>query len=229
MDLVQLQKSTKQIRNPFGVDFVWTWDKQPIKIPADGKWYPVIGVLRDHLAKHLYNKVENQYYDEKVKELTEKNSDKEARAFSVPFAVKNKIWLMITGENLEDADVIDLLNTQDAADLSELHKELNNMDNATFLTNNAVSVAQLLDTASAQAENSHGGDTSHTSGSANILGETPPVTPVTSTPIPVDEVSLPQPSAPAAPAAPSTPVETPAAPASETFAGMSEINDESNV
>lgn len=150
VDLVGLQKSVKTITNPFGFDFVWTWNGKAIRVPGDGAPRQVIGILRDHLAWHLYNKVRNQYHDEQVNKLREAGNEKGARKYRVPREVENKIYQMITGENLyDDGGELRVQNVQ--ADLTELKKEISKLDSSPAGAASAVSVSDIIDEANKEA------------------------------------------------------------------------------
>lgn len=173
MDLVELQQSAKRIRNPFGFDFVWTWNKKPIVVKGDGKWKTVIGRLRDHLAWHLYCKVRNQYHDEQVEALRTKGQDREARAYRVPANVEDKIWEMITGEHLHK-DLDQKALEQQKADLHVLKNEIDNLDARAAGNTEAINVSNIIDNANAEAIEDLPADkqtTKHQSGSAQVNDE----------------------------------------------------------
>lgn len=154
-DLVGLQQSAKKIRNPFGFDFIVTWDKHPFVLKGDGQWKTVVGPLRNHIAKHLYMKIRYQYHDEQVAKLRAAGRDKDARKFMVSAVVENKIWRMITGEDLHK-EVDTELEAQELANLSELHKELKNIDVTAAQANHVANVTEIIDTANAEAINAAG-------------------------------------------------------------------------
>lgn len=193
MDLVALQENTGQIKNPFGFDFVCTWNKRPIVLKGDGKWKTVIGPLRDHLAYHLYQKIRYQYHDEQVAKLREANRDKEARKFHVTAAVENRIWQMITGEDLPTKNgksVEDVAN--EAADLTELENQLTKLDKQAKGKSSPVNVSAILDKANAEAAADAGalgvGESAHRSGAADINGKAVPSQPVDTTPLNAEDL-----------------------------------------
>lgn len=152
-NLVELQRSASKIRNPFGFNFLWTWDNQPIVLKGDGRWRSVIKPLRDHLAKHLFNKVYNQYHDEAVLKLKDAGNERAARQFRVPLAVEDKIWYMITGDHLHKGLSMTGANENknDAADLHELKEEISKMDAQGGDTPQAFSVSSIIDNANSEA------------------------------------------------------------------------------
>ena len=150
MDLVQLQQSTKRIRNPFGFDFTAAWDRQKIVLKGDGKWKTVIGRLRDHIASRLYDKIYNQYHDEQVAKLKAAGRDKDARKFVVSAQIENKIYFMITGE-LKNKGV-DMNDENETADLTELKDEISTMDKtARGNGGSTVSISEIIDNANGEA------------------------------------------------------------------------------
>lgn len=169
MNLVGLQQSAKRIRNPFGFDFTHTWDKQPITLKGDGQWYDVVGPLQKHLAKHLYQKVRYQYHDEQVASLKAKGDKDAARKFRVSKQVENKIWRMITGEDLHKGFGAED-NKQDAADLTQLKKEVSRMHQKAVENSSGVNISKILNEANAEAEalaeNVGEGESGHTKGTA---------------------------------------------------------------
>lgn len=182
MDLVDLQQNTKRIRNPFGFDFRWTWNKRPIVLKGDGEWKTVIARLRDHLAWHLYNKVRNQYHDEQVAKLRLNGRERDAKKFRVSSVVEDKIYMMITGEKLHK-EITDDQVQQEAADLTELNKEISKLE--TTATGEAVSVSGVIENAMNEAlndthlqDNAASAHRGHSAGTAQINDEKAPVDPI---------------------------------------------------
>lgn len=149
MDLVDLQQSSKRIRNPFGFDFVGQYNKKPIVLKGDGKWKEVVGPLRDHLARHLYMKIYYQYHDEQVRKFKMLGQKDEARKFRVSTEVENKIWMMITGEPLHKDTGVEV--PQDAADLTELQSEISKMETVAKNSNEVVNISKVLEQANVEA------------------------------------------------------------------------------
>lgn len=179
MDLVDLQNSSARIRNPFGFDFVWTWNKKKIKLVGDGQWKKVIGPLRDHMAKHLFNKVYNQYHDEHTAPLKAQGKFAEARAYRVPLEVENKIWFMITGEEkrkLKSEPSVEDAN--EAADLTNLKEEMSKNKGEGQM----ISVSKVIDEANMEALsnfNDGGVSTKTQGGTAKLVDEKPANDPLT--------------------------------------------------
>lgn len=100
--LVELQNSYKAIRNPFGFDFVHTWNKTPLTLKGDGNWYSFLEPLAVHMIYHLSTRIANAWHDRQVSEAQAKGNEqlvKKLKGMPIPDDVRNKIHIMITGEN----------------------------------------------------------------------------------------------------------------------------------
>lgn len=150
INLVDLQSSTKPIRNPFGFDFKVAWAGRPYVIKGDGQWYNLLKPLRDHAANRLYMKIRYQYHDEQVALLKDQGRDKAARQFNVPRPVENKIWRLITGEDLPGVKTVEE-EEQEAADLTALKNEISKVDAETTRSNQVINVSALLEKANLEA------------------------------------------------------------------------------
>ena len=152
MDLVGLQRNVKKIRNPFGFDFTWTWNKQKMTLKGDGQWVTVLAPLADHFAWHLYQKVRNQYYTENYTKLMKEKGLEAANTFVVDAAVEDKIWSLITGERLH-TELTEEEIQNDQADLAVLDQELSKMDAAAASNPTAINISSLLENATTEAIN----------------------------------------------------------------------------
>lgn len=101
-NLLDLQRSSKQIRNPFGFDFHYTWGGQPYVFKGTGKhngaWQTLLGPLADLTANHLFQLIVNRYHDEQTEPLKLEGKYDAARKYRVPMDVEDTIWQLITGE-----------------------------------------------------------------------------------------------------------------------------------
>jgi len=171
-NLLALQKSAKAIRNPFGTDFKCAWDGQPVVLPGDSKWRVFVGPLADHIAKRLYNLVTNAIHDREVLKLRDAGQDRAARKFSLSGAIKNKVWLAITGNSHPDYNgtEIDLSNREDM-DFSVLEKDVKELNRKAEANTELTSVSHIIEQASNEALASLGDAESATvSGSVNMGG-----------------------------------------------------------
>lgn len=148
-DLIGIQESSKRIRNPFGFDFVFQYNKKKSVLKGDGQWRTVVGPLRDHIARHLFMKIRYQLHDEEVAKLRAKGDDKGARKYSVPQSQENLIWEMITGEKRGNVD--ETSQAQEAADLTELRKSMDKMDAKAMATSPTQSISSMLQAAQTEA------------------------------------------------------------------------------
>ncbi|SRR6266568_9360247 len=193
-DLVGLQNSSKSIRNPFEFDFTVKWDKRPITIPGDGKWYSVVGPLADHIARRLYMKIRYQYHDEQVAALRAKGDIRGARSYNVPIDVENKIWMLITGEPLhKNHDTAE--DVQDEANLSVLRREIDKLEKTARANTGGINVTKILNKANAEAapviEELNAGGRARMGGKAGtskLDGDTTPAPKKNTTPINVSEI-----------------------------------------
>lgn len=101
-DLLSLQQSSKQIRNPFGFDFHYTWGGQPYVFKGtgkyNGKWQVLLGPIAELTANHLFQLIRNQYHDEQTEPMKLEGKYDAARKYRVPLATEDTIWSLITGE-----------------------------------------------------------------------------------------------------------------------------------
>lgn len=169
-NLIALQESSKLIRNPFGFDFVGQWGGKKVVIKGDGKARSVIGPLRDHLARHLYMKVYYQFHDEQVTALKLKGDDRGAAKYRVPATIENMIWRMITGEDKHKLDTNQ--EVENNADLSELKKNMTNLEKEAAKSSDGVNISNILMKAQAESvEAGKGlkeGETTRAKGTAKV-------------------------------------------------------------
>lgn len=168
VNLVDLQRNLKAIRNPFGFDFTITWGGKPYTIPGDGSWRRLLPVLADHAARHLYMKVRYQYHDEQVEKLKQQGSEKMARRYAVPKPVENKIWKLITGDNLQETNES---YDEAKADLSVISEGLSLVDKAAIGSSSVSNISSIIDQANEEAISSlsdDSGDSGHSSGNAAL-------------------------------------------------------------
>lgn len=139
------------ISNPFGTA-IFHWDSKPFKFEQTeiGEYVRIIKPLRDHIAKHLFDKVYNQKHDEEVARLKEAGRDKEARSFRLGIDVENKIWLLITGEP-KYKDNGELLQKEDPLDLTALDKAVKSIEQKANAVPNVRSVSTLIEQAQNEA------------------------------------------------------------------------------
>lgn len=211
-NLLALQSTAKAIRNPFGQDFTVTWDGQKVTLKGDAEWKTFIGPLATHIAKHLYSLVLNATHDKNVRELKSSGRTAEARKYSVPSAIKNKIWLAITGTDHPDFNGVDFnaTNTVDQMDFSILAKDMGDIDRIAETSPTLTNVSQIVQQASDEAvaaltgetvdgaKVSRGSDNSASVRGGVALGaptpkDTMPLDPIETIEAPVAESPAPQP------------------------------------
>ncbi len=174
-NLLALQNSAKPIRNPFGFTFKTTWNSQPVELPSDGKWHTFVGRLADHIANRLWQKVTYKLHDREVSKLKIAGRDREARKFHLGDAMKNKVWMVITGQP-HPKFKNGVLEAEPDMDFSELEKDMQAIDAQAILADQQTSVASVLQEASDAALRDlnmagEGGATPqsiHTQGSVNM-------------------------------------------------------------
>lgn len=187
-NLLDLQRSSKQIRNPFGFDFHYTWGGQPYVFKGTGKnnglWQSLLGPLADLTANHLFQLIVNKYHDEQTEPLKLEGKYDAARKYRVPADVEDTIWELITGEKeyprkKGNKKEIDVANQK--ANLSVLKGALNNLKAEgrkarAGEVNEPANISGLI--ARAQKEigqkNIAAGDTDHESGTAQLDGSDVP-------------------------------------------------------
>ena len=152
----------KQIRNPFGFDFIVEWNKEKARLPGHqglegAPWIPLVGPLADHAAVHLYNKVYNQFHDTQVKKIQATQGDKASRSYRVPKQVEDKLWWMITGEH-KFPELSQEQVAQEEANLKDLEAAVKQADAASS-SGGGISVAALLEQANDEAIAKMGGPT----------------------------------------------------------------------
>lgn len=247
-DLIGLQQSSKPIRNPFGFDFVHTWNSRPMVLRANPDFIHLIGPLRDHMAKHLFMKVKYRWADEQKAVMKKNGQADQARTYMVPRDVEDKIWMMITGEARYDGKASTPANL-DTVDLSELNQELAKLGSSSANTS-MPDMTSLLATATLEALAADKNNQAVSKGSAslaaaqapaNSVQEQPKVVDLTNNPI-LPQAPLPTPStvvdlgavadgdfgqsAPEAPIAPeTTQISNPSTNEGEGFAGMENLDN----
>lgn len=199
-NLLALQSSARAIRNPFGVDFHTKWDGQPVVLPGDGKWRSYVGPLADHITKHLYMKVTYQLHDKEVEKLRSQAQDRAARKFNLPAAIKNKVWVAITGENHPQFTGEDIAQPEADMDFSVLQKDMQELEKKAESANESVSVAPMLEQASNEALASiqvSDSDAAHAKGGYNMGGpvakDNMPLNPIEEAPVNATEQEPPAP------------------------------------
>lgn len=223
MDLVALQENTGRIRNPFKFDFVTTWNKKPIVLKGDGEWKTVIGPLRLHIAQGLYQKIRYQYHDEQVRKLKDQGLERDARKYTVPATVENKIWMMITGEPLPaKKGKTAQIEEEEQADLSELNTQLSQLDKQALGSNEPVDVIGLIERANDEGLKAHGtkqiGESGHTGGVVNADGTDIEQKPIDTTPVNAEDLAQ---------TTQGTNTDGPTPPTDE-FSGLNELDNNTN-
>lgn len=171
-DLIALQKSAKPIRNPFGSDFKTTWNKVEVTLPADGKWHTFVGVLADHITRHLWMKVTYRLHDRETLKLKSAGRDRDARKFQLSDVMKNKVWMVITGQphpKFKNGTIEP--DNMDDIDFSILEKDMKEIDAQAVMAAQTTSVSEVLQQASDAALREislAGGDSAHAQGSVNF-------------------------------------------------------------
>lgn len=182
-DLIELQNSTKPIRNPFGFDFIFSWNKRKGVLKGDGKWKDYYGSLRDHIARHLYMKIFYQYHDEQVEKMRETGNERGARKFRVSDNIKDKIWMLITGDPYRPESKPENVEENVQADLKELRSSLAHVDQEASNRGELHNVSALIEQANAQAAPAaKAGKTGHKSGVAEFGPEELGIEPSEKTP-----------------------------------------------
>lgn len=140
-DLIGLQQSMKQIRNPFG-EFIAQWNGKKYRIPQSNKPISLVGPLANHVAKHLYMKARYQYHDQQVARLKREESPEAARRYRVPAEIEDKIRYVITGKRKHTRENKE---TQEPFDVTALEKTLKDVDIKAENSNDVMDVGQMLD------------------------------------------------------------------------------------
>lgn len=153
-NLLALQRSARPIRNPFGFNFETRWDGQSVVLEGDGKWHTYVGPLAAHIVRHLKMAVLYKYHDEQVERLRNAGDEKGARKYNVPIEIRNKVHLLITGE--DDPELKGQEDTKQLEiDFSALQGEIKKIDRkatASAAQGEAIqSVSHILDSATAEA------------------------------------------------------------------------------
>lgn len=170
-NLLALQRSAKPIRNPFGILFKHTWNGEVVELPSDGRWHTFVGPLADHMARHLWMKITYKLHDREVMKLKIAGRERDARKFNLTDEMKNKVWIVITGQphpkyknGVIEQDDLDI-------DFSILEKDMREIDSQAVMADQVTSVSQVIQQASdaaLQEIGMVGGDSAHAQGAVNL-------------------------------------------------------------
>lgn len=223
-NLLALQRSAKPIRNPFKFDFDRaTWNKEKLVLPGDGKWYTFVGPLADHIAKHLWMLITYRLYDMEVAKLKAAGRDRDARKFNLSDAVKNKVWMAITGKNHPNFKNGVIENEELDIDFSILDKSMKEIDQQAVMAEQVSSVSAVLEQSANEALSyleSTDADSSHVSGGMS-MGQ--PVDPSAGA-LPTQPLNVPDPTDQVVEAAHQPmPTQAPAQPQAPEFPGVAEL------